>query len=276
MTMLSTGPCVPELSRSFKGRFPFRLSVPSYIYPAGYAENARRLGPFVDEIELLLFESAPGSLPGAPEILELKALGRQFDFSYNVHLPIDLHVGAACGAFNRSNTRRLAEVIERTRPLSPALHILHLDHDTPKPSPSMLRTWQQGARDVIAAILQATCLAPRQLALETLDYPPQWFAPLVDRMDLGVCVDIGHVVRYGMDLGKTLQLFEGRIEMIHLHGTSDGQDHQSLDCLAPHAKSLLQTYLQGYRGAVSIEVFSFERLQQSLDAFEQMMSPPVP
>jgi hypothetical protein len=80
----------PELKKSFKGRFPFRLSVPSFIYPAGYSENTARLGCFVDEIELLLFESRPESLPSLSEVGRLVSLGSQMEITYNVHLPIDM------------------------------------------------------------------------------------------------------------------------------------------------------------------------------------------
>jgi sugar phosphate isomerase/epimerase len=272
MQKQSTELVFPELKGSFKGRFPFRLSVPSYIYPAGYAENAKRLGPFVDEIELLLFESSPESLPPPAEVRELYSLSRQFNFSYNVHLPLDTAVG---GIFPKSSStslvRRLTEAIERIRPLSPEVYILHLALNNPNPCPSMLQEWQEQVADCIGAILQTASLAPRQIAIETLSFPPEWFAPVVNRMDLAVCVDVGHILLYGMNLEDILQLFAGRIEMIHLHGIADGQDHQSLVHLPPHARTLLQTWLQEYRGTVSIEVFNFERLQKSLDTFARMI-----
>ncbi|MFW6236790.1 MAG: hypothetical protein ACOC3F_00200, partial [Desulfosudaceae bacterium] len=56
---------------AYKNRYPFALSCPSFIFPAGYSENVRRLGSCVDEIELLFFESRPDSLPSPVEIREL-------------------------------------------------------------------------------------------------------------------------------------------------------------------------------------------------------------
>ena len=47
----------PVLENSYKGQYPFRLGTTSFIYPAGYADNVTLIGPCVDEIELLFFES---------------------------------------------------------------------------------------------------------------------------------------------------------------------------------------------------------------------------
>jgi len=58
----------PSLPKSYKGLYPFKIGTTSFIYPAGYAQNVKMLGPYVDEIELLLFEGAPDSLPSTQEI----------------------------------------------------------------------------------------------------------------------------------------------------------------------------------------------------------------
>ena len=57
------------LSKSYKGRFPFTLATTSFIYPDDYVPNVRRLGPYLDEIELLCYESA--HLPARGTIEEL-------------------------------------------------------------------------------------------------------------------------------------------------------------------------------------------------------------
>jgi sugar phosphate isomerase/epimerase len=265
----------PELNRSFKGRFPFRLSVPSFVYPAGYAENARRLGPFVDEIELLLFESRPESLPSPSEVRRLALLGSQLDITYNVHLPLDAEVGDLEGKWSGGGSRRMIDVFERIRPVSPTRYILHLAPPTKSFNPDLLHAWQTRMVECIAALLQAAGLEPRQLAVENLDYPPQWYAPVVQSLDLAVCVDVGHILQNGMNLEEIFNLFENRIEMIHLHAAAKGQDHQALDCLTPDDCSLLKPHLQEYRGTVSIEVFSFERLERSLAVLDRMIAPQI-
>jgi hypothetical protein len=80
----------PALPKSYKGVYPFKIGTTSFIYPASYTQNVTMLAPYVDEIELLLFESAPDSLPSIHEIKKLLSLSKEFDLTYNVHLPIDI------------------------------------------------------------------------------------------------------------------------------------------------------------------------------------------
>jgi hypothetical protein len=44
---------------------PYRLGSTSYVWPAGLVPNVRRLGPLVDDVELVLFDLEERSnLPG--------------------------------------------------------------------------------------------------------------------------------------------------------------------------------------------------------------------
>jgi sugar phosphate isomerase/epimerase len=265
-------PSFPQLTRSFKRCFNFRLCVPSFVYPAGYAENARRLGPFVDEIELLLFESRPESLPSQTEINALISSAQQFNFTYHVHLPLDLHLGTIDQSRRDQDVKRLIEIIGLIRPLSPTTYTLHIDSREKHLSEAELGQWQERTLQSLDRILRTTRLVSGRLSIETLDYPPQWFAPIVDRLGLKVCVDVGHVLKYGWGLKSVMRQFGTQIDIIHLHGMADGQDHLSLDHLAPNAREFLQTYLQTFHGAVSLEVFCFQRLERSLDELYRIMT----
>lgn len=261
----------PTLTHSYKQRFPFRLSVPSFIYPADYATNVQRLGPFVDEIELLMLESHAGSLPSEEEIDRLAALSIDLQLTYNVHLPLDLDLGSTDPEARRYAVERLAAFIERVQPLSPTTHTLHLAYDDKDRSPSSVQDWRARTLGSLTALLRATAVSPRCISIETLDYPPDWFAPLVDLLDLAVCVDAGHMVLYGFDLQAVLDLFAQRITICHLHGVTDGKDHLSLGRLAPEARTILRRFLKSFQGSVSLEIFSFERLRDSLPCLVAMM-----
>ncbi|MBI5062960.1 MAG: alanine racemase [Desulfatitalea sp.] len=261
----------PTLPQSFKRRFPFRLSVPSFIYPADYVTNVQRLGAYVDEIELLLFESRVENLPSADEIERLAALALEMHITYNIHLPIDLDVGGAHPESCRQALARLAAVLERVRPLSPTTHTLHLAYKDEDHSPASIARWQARTLSAMAALLRDTAIPPGQISIETLDYPPAWFAPLVSQLDLAVCLDAGHIVRHGLDLQSTLALFSQRITICHLHGVDRGKDHLSLDKLAPEPRKILRRFLQNFRGSVSLEVFAFDRLRDSLRCMADMM-----
>jgi len=259
-----------KLFVSFKRQFAFRLSVPSFIYPAGYDDNVRLLAPFVDEIELLLFESDESSLPPKSEIEALAALAVAHDISYNIHLPTDVDLAAAGDADRRQALERLSIAIDRVRPLSPTTHTLHLPYNEADTKASTIDNWVTRNLDGLGIILAANRLNPRQISIETLDYPPMWFKPIVTEIDLAVCIDIGHVLRYGYDLEKIWDLFGDRTTMVHLHGVCRGQDHLGLDRLPSQDLKRVQTCLSAYTGALSIEVFSYDRLSASLPCLAQM------
>jgi sugar phosphate isomerase/epimerase len=252
----------PRLNQSFKKRFPFRLSVPSFVYPADYAANVRLLGPFVDEIELLFFESDERSLPSEEQIQELAALASQHALSYNIHLPLDLDLGSESTPRRHYAVDRLTRFIQQTAPLSPTTRTLHLlcsDKD-----PNGLDAWRARTTDSLKTLIGKTALPPRAISVETLNYSPAWMAPIIEQLDLGVCMDVGHVLRYGFDLQAVLGLYSDRIDIIHLHGVAGNKDHLGLDQLPPSAQKVMQAHLSNFSGTLSLEIFAFTPLQSSL------------
>lgn len=262
----------PLLNQSFKKRFPFRLSVPSFIYPADYATNVRRLGSYVDEIELLFFESDNRSLPSAAQIRELVDLAAQRLITYNIHLPIDLDLVSGNRSSIKYAVEKLSLLIDRVAPLSPTTHTLHLQCDVANTNPEGIEAWQTRTIRSLEDLLRRATIPSRSISIETLDYPPAWFAPIIEELDLAVCVDVGHVLRYGFDLQETLSMFGRRIEIFHLHGVADGKDHLCLDKLDPMAQQTMQRHLSHFKGSVSLEMFSFERLRDSLPCLVKMMA----
>ena len=65
----------PPLKKVYKEKYPFRLGTTSFIYPDKYVANIRLLGPYLDEIEVLLFESTTHDcFPTRAEIKEMSRL----------------------------------------------------------------------------------------------------------------------------------------------------------------------------------------------------------
>ena len=83
----------PSLEKSYKNHYPFRLGTTSFIYPESYIPNVKMLGPYLDEIELLFMES--NSLPSKDQINELALLAKEYELTYNIHLPTDISIGAS-------------------------------------------------------------------------------------------------------------------------------------------------------------------------------------
>ena len=76
--------------RSWK--LPFRIGTTSYIVPDDLLSNAAFLAPFVQDMQLVLFEvpGGPSNLPSLANVAALAALGRRCDLTYTVHLLHDL------------------------------------------------------------------------------------------------------------------------------------------------------------------------------------------
>lgn len=258
----------PVLPKSYKGAYPFKICTTSFIYPAGYVENIRRLGPFLDEIELVLFESARQNLPKQDEIKEIRGLAEAFDLTFNVHLPLDIHMGSPERSKRHFALETIGHIVELTAPLSPSSYTLHLPYGETGIDPEKIKTWQDHAYQSMESLL-ATGIAPESILIENLDYPFEWTEKILNDLHLWVCVDIGHLLVHGHDVKTAFNRYGPRISVIHLHGVENSRDHLSLDRLTPEKMEMILRILMQFRGVVSLEVFSFDRLKSSLSFLEK-------
>lgn len=258
----------PPLPRSCKKIFPFTLAVPSFIYPDHWVPNVRMLGPHVDEIELLLFESRPESLIPADDIRVLAELGRDLSITYNVHLPVDVSLAHPDSAQRKHAVDAIARAVALTEPLHPSAWVLHLPADEPpdhsEDDSPLWTAWRDRAADGLRRLLNCG-IPPRKLALETLAYPPERLIPLLDAFGLPLCLDIGHLILAGRDPAEFWETHGERISIVHLHGVSDGRDHRALDLLSPDHGRRLSALLKSFEKIVSVEVFAYKTLVDSLE-----------
>jgi sugar phosphate isomerase/epimerase len=255
---------------SLKNRFPFKLATTSFIHPSGYSDNVRLLAPFVDEIELLFLESE--HLPSAVQIGELKALADTLEVTYNIHLPMDISLADPSPGIRRRSREAVIKTLERVYPLNASTHTLHVTFAMPDRNPASVEAWQAQAIESLGRLLAEAAADAEDLTVETLDFPPQWLAPILSELHLPVCVDVGHIIRFGFNLRSALNLFAGKIRMYHLHGVTGDQDHRALCHLSPEAGRLVASMLKNFHGSVSLEVFSAKDLTESLNYFSQMMA----
>lgn len=251
----------PPLATVCKKRFPFSLACPSFVYPAGYVDNVRHLAPFVDEIELLFFESRfADSLPSHGMIRELEQLARSDSITYNVHLPTDIFIGHRDAAVRQTAVEVLVQTIDRCMPLDPTTFTLHLNRDSSEPDD---RRWQTNAAASLEAVL-ATGLPGRRLSVENLDDSLDLAAPLIRQSDLSVCMDMGHIMARGGNINAFFDRWHERISVAHLHGVNGERDHLPLDRLSDALMIEVLDLLKRFRGVVSLEVFSFDALNASI------------
>ncbi|MBU0971509.1 MAG: sugar phosphate isomerase/epimerase [Proteobacteria bacterium] len=247
---------------------PFRLGTTSFIYPDHILPNVRRLGPFFDEIELLVFESMPKEvLPSRSEIRELGRLSGKLNLTYNVHLPTDIRLTHPSDTQQERAADTLFQVMERLAPLNPTTHTLHLPMDRGVNTPEAFQAWEARARKGLELLVDRLA-DPGRLCLETLWYAPGCLGRLVTDFGLALCVDAGHHFKYGHDLGTTFGRHRHQIPIVHLHGVDfsgpSPKDHTSLDKLPSELFSQVVRLLTDYGGTVSLEVFTLENLARSL------------
>jgi sugar phosphate isomerase/epimerase len=242
----------------------FRLGTTSYILPDEILPNVRFLSDKVDDIELVLFEidDETNNLPDTSVIHELGALAQANNLTYTVHLPLDLRMGAAGEPLHRSLELAHA-VIERTQILQPWAYVLHLDGE----EADDYDAWVDQAVESLEQMVEWVG-APGLLAIENLEgYPLDFIDPVLDRIPVGRCVDVGHLWLDGHDPVDFLQDHLERTRVVHIHGIGT-RDHQSLaDMEQRQLRAVLKVLEErGYEGVLTIEVFNLKDFESSLKA----------
>lgn len=253
--------------------YPFRLGTTSYIIPDDILPNARYLAGKVRDIELILFEvdNGPNNLPSAEVIDELSQIGTEHDLTYTVHLPLDLKLGDDSSEQDQSLIKA-RRVIECTRGLNPWAYVLHLDGKSVRTSTdsAAVKRWQDQSVRALE-IVSGWAGGAEKLAVENLEtYPLDFIQPVLDRIRVSRCVDIGHLWLDGHDPIPYLQAALPRTRVIHIHGLAE-RDHRSL-AFMPQEKvravwdELIRTQ---YKGVLTLEIFSEEDFISSLEVIER-------
>jgi sugar phosphate isomerase/epimerase len=258
----------PSLTKSYKGIYPFKIGTTSFIYPDHYIPNVKMLGPYLDEIELLLFESTgTDALPSKSVIKELSRLTKDFDLTYNVHLPTDISISDPDPKRQIHAVETMIRVIELVYPLNPSSLTLHLPYVEGFFKEYTVKSWQDRVHANLEKILSA--VVPKdKIAIETLDYSFELVDDIIVDLDLRICMDLGHLMVHGYDIEKVFNKYAFRTSIIHLHGVENDRDHLTLERLATKLIEPVLRILKRFTGVVSLEIFSFENLNSSLKFLE--------
>jgi sugar phosphate isomerase/epimerase len=260
----------PALPKSYKGLYPFKIGTTSFIYPAGYTRNVTMLAPYVDEIELLLFESAPESLPSTHEIKNLLSLSKEFDLTYNVHLPTDISLSDPEPSARSAAVETLKKIMDLTASLCPSTYTLHLSYDENGSEPDRIKKWQDHLYHSVGQFI-ATGINAEMISVETLTYPIDWVEHILNHFNLSVCLDLGHLMVYGFDMETVFRRYCRRTSIIHLHGVENRKDHLPLDRLSKERSEIVAGILKQFTKVVSLEVFSYDHLHASLKYLEKLL-----
>lgn len=254
--------------------FPFRLGTTSYIIPADILPNAHYLAGKVRDIELILFEvdDGPNNLPSVEVIDELLQIAQEHDLTYTVHLPLDLKLGED-GSEQDQSLVKAKRVIDCTRELDPWAYVMHLDGRSVRTSTDAgsLRTWQDRSVRALGLVSEWAGSAEK-LAVENLEtYPLDFIQPVLDRIPVSRCVDIGHLWLDGHDPIPYLQVALPRTRVVHIHGIAE-RDHCSLTFMpSEKVREVLNELIQAkYKGVLTLEIFSEEDFHSSMDLIEKI------
>lgn len=254
--------------------YPFRLGTTSYIIPADILPNARYLAGKVRDIELILFEvdDGPNNLPSEEVIDELSQIANQYDLTYTVHLPLDLKLGED-GSERDQSLVKAQRVIDCTRELQPWAYVLHLDGKSVRTSTdaAAIAHWQDQSVRALEIVSEWVGEAEK-LAVENLEtYPLDFTQPVLERIPVSRCVDIGHLWLDGHDPIPYLRAALPRTRVIHMHGIAE-RDHRSLSFMSPEKVRAVWKQLihMNYKGVLTLEIFSEEDFISSLDAIERL------
>ncbi len=253
-----------------KDLFNFKLGTTSFIYPDEIIPNVKKLGPVFDEIELLIFESMPSDvLPSAQDVKELVNLSKEFDLTYNIHLPVDVSLTDVSKLNRDKAVETIIRVIDLVRPLKPTTHTLHLEYQ----DFGYDDYWFKRGYDALGELV-ISMDHPEIISIETLDYPFKSIESIVDEYGLSVCIDAGHLIKYGFNIKTLFEKYHDKIPLIHLHGVDFSKippmDHVSLNKIPVDKFSDTLDILKKYHGVVSLEVFNKENLISSLACLEKL------
>jgi len=258
------------LKKSYKRMFPFRLATTSYIYPDRIIPNVNVLAPFLDEIELVLFESeGQDNYPDEVELRDLMSFSLNGKVGFNIHLPVDIFLGDKDEEVRLRGISVVKKVIERTLCLEPSVYTLHFDTRDKKGREETDReAWRKRIIRSVKEMMDCG-IETKRIAIETLSYPFEWIEDIVKELGFSICLDIGHMLIYGQDIPHYLENYLPQTSVIHFHGVQNGVDHLGIDKLHGRIVDLILSRLHRYKGILSIEVFSFGDLKNSLEALEQ-------
>jgi sugar phosphate isomerase/epimerase len=248
---------------------PFRLGTTSYIIPDDIVPNVHFLARQVQDIELVLFEVEDGAnnLPDDAALATLADAALKYGLTYTVHLPLDLRLGDG-GEEGHLSLRKARRVIECTRTIQPFAYVVHLDGKQviTSASTASFTAWvDQAVRSL--EITASWAGHANLLAVENLEgYPPDFWEPVLERIPVSRCMDIGHLWLDRLDPLPILEAALPRTRVVHLHGIA-GRDHQDQGARRDHQSlahvpeqrldRVFQLLLaRGYKGVVTLEVFN--------------------
>jgi sugar phosphate isomerase/epimerase len=201
-----------------------RISAPSIV------RRCIEKGFRVIELGLDLGYVIPGSID-RESINELSKIKNEEKIVYTVHLPLWSVEPASPNEFIRkASVDVLADAVRLCEPLDPEVYVVHATGSLAAEF-SRLEV-SQFYREFIGSqmaniaeksmqeLLSKTHLEPKRLAVETVEFPFKFMREIIDRLDLSICFDTGHLLAGYPGIYPFMEFLRDnidRIANIHFH-----------------------------------------------------------
>ncbi len=264
-------PQYPPLIRIDKPR-KFRVGVTSYVHPADFLTNISHIAPFVDDVELAFYESQRSdSLPSASVMEKINDIARTHRLTFTVHLPVDILPASADRKERKIAIKTIKYIFNLTKESPVTAYILHISGIDNNADVDSVSKWQNNASETIKEVID-NLYDPGMLCVENLFYHFHWCDPLLDDFQLGTCIDTGHLMVSGDDMGMHFKRYLRYSRVIHFHGVANGKDHLSLDVLSEDNFNFVMKETNRFHGVLTIEVFNYDDTISSLRRIEEWLT----
>ena len=234
-----------------------RFGGTSWVTPGTFADNMRCLSPDVSDMEIVLFNTPEHSnMPSKEEVLLLRDLCSELDMSCTVHFPSEIFV--SCSDLERREREDMClRTISLFAPLDPFAWILHVVGEKRGNSPSAdMEKWFKKSISSAGMIAEAVS-DKKKVCIETLDYDPWYVKHLANAVGTSICLDLGHIVKYGRPVLEIAGSLADDVRVLHIHGVMPGgTDHRDLSYFDSDLfKSVTDMMSGGEERIMTIEVF---------------------
>jgi hypothetical protein len=224
-----------------------KIATTSFIWPDSRIYNVKKLKKYVDEVELLYFESKnKDSQPSYKEI----AVFKETNLVYSVHLPTDIdYKKVDCfeklhnfiSAFNEVNISYFILHLPYIREFVEKIHLLEKSYNV-----KILVENTQGNANIVE---------------ECINY------------GIDICLDIGHLLakNSNYDIMNIIEKYKKHIKYLHIHGVKKensaetARDHSSLKYIDRYLLNYIKDFAKKYGIVFCIEVFNKDDLFESLE-----------
>ena len=249
-----------------------RFGGTSWVIPGSFAENLRVLAEDVGDMELVLFDTPQASnIPSAAEVRELASFCRELDMTCTVHFAQDICASASLADRTKTEDSAL-RLIDLFTPLYPFAWIVHFCGERRGPSPSAdMERWLELTQRSAARLASAVGDSDK-ICAETLDYNFDLIYGIIKSAGLSVCLDVGHLVKYGCDVKAKIREYIADARVLHLHGVRpDGTDHVDLSHFdAGLFAFLMNSADDGRERVCTLEVFEND-YEKSLPVLKKLL-----